>query len=311
MIGAGAVLVLTGATATGKKDVGIEVARRLRAEIVGLDSIKVYRGFAIGAAQPVEGERAGVPMHLVGEIEPGESFSLGRWIELAAAAVAGIRARGALPLFVGGTPLYLNALLRGFLDGPAPDESIRARLAAEVETGGVEALHRRLAAIDPVAGARIRPRDFKRISRALEVFELTGMPMTEVQRARTRRPIDGDFRVVAIRCERELLLRRQEARVDAMLARGLVAEVSILLEQGRLVGEAGQAIGYREIVPYLRGECTLEAARAEILRNNRDLTRKQRKWFKRFPEIRWVERTEASTTESLADAALEAFAKDQ
>jgi tRNA dimethylallyltransferase len=303
-------LVLTGATASGKKEVGLALARILGAEVVGLDSIKLYRGFGIGGAQPDAAEAAGVPLHLLAIADPADAFSVGRYLEAAAAAVATIRDRGRVPLFLGGTPLYLRALLRGFVAAPPADPVVRAELEAIAARDGVAALHAALAGVDPDSAAWIGPRDLKRIVRALEVHRATGEPLSKLQRERTERPIAGRMHVVGLRCERELLRARQRARVDRMLERGLVAEVAALHARGALRGEAGRAIGYRELIPYLEGEIPLETAREAIVRDTHELTRKQYKWFRRFEEIRWVERDESSTTDSLVAAVLAEWVAD-
>lgn len=299
--------VLTGPTAAGKKEVGLEVARRCNAEVIAVDSVKVYRGMRVGGAQPSAAEIEGVTIHLVGVADPNDPWNVGRWLEAAAAAVHEIRERGRIPLFLGGTPLYLNALLRGFFDGPASQPECRRRLESESAQLGVEALHARLALVDPDSAAWIGPRDEKRIVRALEVFEIAGVPISRLQRERTRRVVDGEFRVVGLTAPDDELRARQRARVLRMLENGLVEEVRGLVKSGALLGEAARAIGYREIVAFDRGEGSLDDAVAAIVRNTWELTRKQRKWFKRLTEIEWIVRTPGASTQSLADAVIERF----
>lgn len=303
-------LVLTGETAAGKKEVGLALARRLGAEIVGMDSVKVYRGLTIGAAAADLEARGDVRLHVVGVAEPSEPFSVGRWIEAAQNAVSEIERRGARVLFLGGTPLYLRALLLGFFQGPPADPSVRARLEEEADRIGVDALHERLRAIDPDAARRIFRGDFKRISRALEVHALTGRDITSLQREGTVRPFAREVRVVGISVPAEAHRRRIERRVDRMIADGLVAEVKRLVEAGALRGEAAHAIGYREPAAHLRGELSPEQMRAAIVTNTRQLARKQRKWFRRFPEIRWVERAEGETVDAIVERVEAAFAQD-
>ena len=300
--------VLVGPTAVGKKEVGLPLARELGADVCFMDSIKVYRGLEIGAARPDPDALHGLHAYLAGVCDPDESFSVGRYLDQAADAVREIRARGRRPLFLGGTPLYLQGLLRGFFRGPPADPALRERLSTEAEEHGVESLHARLSAVDPVAAARIQPRDFKRICRALEVHQLCGRPLSELQESETRRVVDGRFRVAGLTCEPSLLHRRQELRVDRMLERGLVDEVRRLRAAGRLRGEAALAIGYREVADHLDGRCSLDEARDAIVVATRQLHRKQRKWFRRFPEIRWVERTERDTAEELIRRVREALA---
>lgn len=302
------VLVLTGPTAIGKKQVGFELARRIGAEIVGLDSIKVYRGLAIGSAQPDASERRDVPVHLVGIATPEEPFSVGRYIELAKQVVAEIRSRSRVPLFLGGTPLYLNAILRGFFDGPPADPEIRARIEERARAFGVESVHADLAKVDKESAAWIGVRDLKRIERALEVFEITGRPISALQREGTVLPIAGTIRVFGLTAADDLLRERQRQRVDRMIAEGLVSEVAELDRSGALKGEAARAIGYREILAHLRGEWSLDVAIQEIIRNNWDLTRKQRKWLRRFHEIAWIDRSRDDSTEMLVARILECIA---
>ncbi len=295
------VFVLTGETAVGKKDVGLAIARRHDCEIVAVDSIKVYRGLVIGGAQPTASDLGGITAHLIGTVDPGESFSVGRWVKEAAQAVAAIRRRGKRPLFLGGTPLYLNALLRGFFDGPASDPKLRAELEGIADRDGVPTLHARLEAVDPDSAAWIGKNDSKRIVRALEVHAMTGTPISRLQREQTRRMVDGEFKVAGITAANDFLRQRQAARVDRMLERGLVDEVRMLLAAGTLRGEAARAIGYREIIDHLQEGSSLEAARSLIVRNTWELTRKQRKWFRKLNEITFVERLPTMSLETLID----------
>jgi tRNA dimethylallyltransferase len=310
-----AVLVLTGPTAAGKKEVGFAAARRLGCEVLGLDAVKVFRGYSIGAAAPDAPDVTdahGVPVHLVGVADPTRPFSLGAYLALAAEAVERVRAAGRIPLFVGGTPLYLRGLVRGLFDAPPADPALRDRLTVEARAHGVESLHGRLARVDPAAAAKILPRDLKRITRALEVFELTGAPISRLQADATRPPIAGTFRVAGLRCADPALHdARIRERVDRMLAAGLDDEVRALAAAGALAGEPGRSIGYREMAEHLAGACSLEEARVRIVTATRRLVRKQRGWFKQFPEIRWVERTEESTVAGLADRVVEALQRGE
>ncbi|MFG0315652.1 MAG: tRNA (adenosine(37)-N6)-dimethylallyltransferase MiaA [Planctomycetota bacterium JB042] len=300
-------LVLTGCTATGKKEVGLEVARRLGAEIVGMDSIKVYRGLSIGAAAAEPAAPGDPRLHLVGIADPTRPFSVGRWVDAARDAAQEIERRGARVLFLGGTPLYLRALLRGFFQGPPAQPALRERLESEAAEAGVDALHERLRTIDPDAAERIFRGDLKRICRALEVFEVTGRTITALQREGTERPFDRELRAVGLRVAPELHRRRIEERVDRMIARGLVGEVRDLLARGALAGEAANAIGYRETAAHLRGELSLEAMREAIVVDTRQLVRKQNKWFRRFPEVTWIDRTAGTTNDELVRRVVEAF----
>lgn len=301
------IYVLTGPTAAGKKDVGFAIARAHAFDVVGMDSVKVYRGLSIGAAAP-GAEAEGIRLHLVGVADPRERFSVGRWLDEAAAAVDAIRGAGRAPLFLGGTPLYLQALLRGLFEGPPADPIVRERHRVEALRDGVASLHARLVEIDPVAAARILPTDLKRISRALEVHELSGAPISELQRAGTKPRIAGAFRVVHLTAPRDELDRRIHARVGRMLDDGLVDEVRALRAANLLLGEAATAIGYREVVEQLdQGRVDVDTLRAEIEMHTRRLVRKQERWFRRFPEIVRVERGRDDDTRTLARAVEAAF----
>lgn len=306
-VDAAPIYVLTGPTAAGKKDVGFALARAHGLDVVGMDSVKVYRGLSIGAAAP-GAEAADLALHLVGVADPRERFSVGRWIDEAAAAVDAIRAAGRRPLFLGGTPLYLQTLLRGLFEGPPADPDVRERHRVDAERSGVAAMHERLARIDPESAARILPTDFKRISRALEVHELTGERISTLQRAGTKPRLLGAFHVVHLTAPRSVLDERIRERVARMLERGLVDEVRRLQAAGLLQGEAATAIGYREVVEQLRQEpFDLERLRVAIETHTRQLVRKQERWFKRFAEIVRVERGREDDTESLARAVERSF----
>jgi tRNA dimethylallyltransferase len=272
-------LVLVGPTASGKSRASLPVARAAGAEIVSLDSMLLYRGLDIGTDKP--GDLGGVPHHLIDLLTPEERFDVRRYLDLADAAIADIRARGRRVLVVGGTGLYLMALLKGIFSGSLRDPELRARLAREE----APELHRRLAAVDPDTAARLHPHDRRRITRALEVYEATGLSLRALQTQ-----FDGPDRYEAILAglavPREELAGRIRARVAAMWERGLVDEVRRLAP--RLGPTASQAVGYKEILGALRGEYDLDEARRLVERNTLRLARRQATWFKRFP-VTWVD----------------------
>jgi len=299
---------LTGPTAAGKTDVGIELARRLGAEIVSLDSMALYRGMDLGTAKPTAEQRAAVPHHLIDVIEPHEEYSLARYLDEAARCIGEIRGRGREVLFVGGTPLYLKGLLRGIFEGPSADRRLRRALREEAQRDGPEALHRRLARLDPAAAERLHPNDLKRIIRALEVHEKTGRPISELQRQfDTGRPGDA-CRVFVLDRPRAELNERINRRVDAMFAAGLVEEVRGLLEgRGGSLGRKGtvpfslrenwdsplgrtarQAVGYREVIEHLRGERGLAETVELVKRHTRQMAKRQMTWFRSLSECRFV-----------------------
>jgi tRNA dimethylallyltransferase len=295
---------LVGPTASGKSAIAVEVAARVGAEILSLDSMSVYRGMDIGTAKPSPEERARVAHHLLDLVDPHEAFSTGRYLEAAEAAIADVVARGRLPLFVGGTALYLKGLTEGFVRGPAADWELRNRLAAEAAERGTPALHERLAVLDPAAAARIHPNDLRRIVRALEVAETLGKPISELQTQFGRPSERFECVLAGIRRGRAELYQRIDGRVDAMLAAGLLDEVRRLLRDPRGISHAAsQFVGYREVIAHLRGEMTLDEAREKVKFRTHQFARRQDTWFKRFP-IRWVEAEPDSTVADLADAVI-------
>ena len=220
---------LTGPTAAGKSGVGLELARRLSGEIVSLDSMALYRGMDIGTAKPTAAERAAVPHHLIDIVEPCQTFSLAQYVEAAEQCAADILARGRVPIFVGGTPLYLKALLRGIFQGPPADWEFRNRVTLEAQERGAAWLHGKVSAVDPAAAERLHPQDTKRLVRVLEVYEKTGRPISALQRQFEQARPAGECRVFVLDWPRAELYRRINARVEAMFSAGLVEEVRGLL----------------------------------------------------------------------------------
>jgi len=277
-------LVIVGPTAVGKTALAIALAQALGGEIVSADSRQVYRGMDIGTAKPSAAERAAAPHHLIDVVDPDEEFSLARYQDLATEAIAEIAARGRLPLLVGGTGQYLAALLEGWqIPRVAPQPELRAALEREAAQLGAAALHARLALADPAAAAGILPTNVRRVIRALEVYELTGRPISEQQQ---KHP--PPYRAKTLWLTRPVaeLYDRIDARVDAMLAAGLVAEVRGLAERGfgwELPAMSG--LGYREFQPYFAGQATLEDAVMRLKFDTHAFARRQPGWFRRLPAI--------------------------
>jgi tRNA dimethylallyltransferase len=286
MPGAQPFLALVGPTASGKSEAAVALTQRLGAEIVSVDSMLVYRGMDVGTAKPTSAERTRIPHHLVDVAEPEEPFSVARYQELARAVVEDVDGRGHRVLLVGGSGLYFRAIVDE-LEFPATDPDAREELRAEAEVLGPGRLHRRLAELDPTAAARIEPTNVRRTVRALEVAAVTGRPFSSYA-ARWERYPDDRVRVAGIDVPRDVLARRIEARVRAMVDTGLLDEVRGLLDRG-LFGwlTASRAIGYAEFAGHLRGEITLAEATAETVRRTRELARRQMVWFQRDPRIRW------------------------
>ena len=280
---------LTGPTAGGKTDVGIELAGRIGAEIISLDSMALYRGMDVGTAKPTPDQRRRVPHHLIDVIEPHQEYSLARYVEAAGRCVAAIKGRGTQALFVGGTPLYLKALLRGIFRGPPADPQFRRACEEEARQHGSQLLHRRLAQVDPVAAGRLHPNDTRRLIRALEVHHKTGRPISELQKQfDTGRPAD-QCRVFVLDWPRGELCARIDRRVERMFAAGLVEEVRGLLAADRpLSRTARQAVGYRETIEHLQGKRDLAETIELVQTRTRQLARRQGTWFRSLSECRFV-----------------------
>ena len=295
-------ILLMGPTGAGKTDAAVALAARLPVELVSVDSAMVYRGLDIGSAKPGADVLARAPHHLIDLCDPSEPYSVGAFLKDAEHVMAGIRGRGRVPLLVGGTMLYFRALQAGLADLPAADPGVRARLEARAREAGWPALHAALGAIDPDAAARIRPADGQRIQRALEVYELTGRPLSELQRDSRRHPTAGDYLTLVLApAARATLDADLERRFDAMLAAGLVGEVETLYRRGDLAAElpALRAVGYRQIWAHLGGHCDLASARVDAIRATRGLAKRQYTWLRAEPAAAWVEARSAEAIETL------------
>lgn len=298
------VFVIIGCTASGKGSLGRELARRVGGQIVSVDSMKIYRRMDIGTAKPSRQIQSEIPHHCIDLAEPGESFSVARYVEHADAAIANIRAQGAIPLAVGGTSLYIKALCEGLFDGPGADEAYRQSLHARAASEGLSELHRQLAWLDPEAAARIHPNDAKRIIRALEVHHATGQPISSLQK---QWDVVRRYQTVRIGIRRSVEdnNRRINLRAKLMMEAGLVDEVrSLLAEPAGLGREASRAVGYDEIIDHLAGRCTAEQAFERIKINTRQLAKKQRTWHRRWRDVIWFDAAPDETPESLADRVL-------
>ena len=280
---------LTGPTASGKTRVGVELALQLNADIISLDSMTIYRGMDVGTAKPTTVDRDRVPHYLLDFVDPNLNFSLSDYLQAAHRIVADIRSRGREVLFVGGTPLYLKALLRGLYPGPPADWEFRREIEAELNLHGLAALHQRLQLVDPLSAARLHPHDKRRIIRALEVYRLTGQPLSHRQTQFEDSTPAGQCKVFVLAWSRADLHRRIEERVDGMFDAGLVDEVRGLLDQyGALSRTALQAVGYRETVEFLRSIRNLEATVELVKARTRQFARRQDTWFRSLQECRRI-----------------------
>lgn len=309
-------LILTGPTACGKTALALDLAERIGGEIVALDSMTVYRGMNIGTAKPTAAERARVPHHLIDVLDPWESLTVAWWLDRAEAACRDIAARGKRPLFVGGTPFYLKALLFGLFPGPPADEELRRALEVEAERTSAVALHARLAAVDPKTATRLHPNDVRRVVRALEVHTLTGRPISDWQQTwdthafvadPTAAPPPARIPAVVLELPREVLYEHIDERVDRMLAAGWLDEVRRLRELPQpLSREARQALGYRELLAYLDGVGADWMRTVEIIRTRtRQFAKRQLTWFRHLPQLVVV----PADGPDLAERALRAWAK--
>ncbi|MCP2324811.1 tRNA dimethylallyltransferase [Hamadaea flava] len=290
------VIAIVGPTAAGKSALSIALAHVLDAEVINCDSMQFYRGMDIGTAKLSPDEREGVPHHLLDIWPVTETASVAVFQDLARDAIAQVAARGRTPMLVGGTGLYLRAVLEEF-EFPGTDPDVRARLEAELAVTGPLPLHRRLADRDPAAAAKILPSNGRRIVRALEVIEITGLPFTAALPAPTPR-----YESLQLAVDRDDLPERIELRVRKMWQDGLVDEVRGLIPQGLRDGKtASRALGYQQVLAYLDGDCTEEEAFAATVTGTRRFVRRQRTWFRRDPAITWLD----GAREDLVEQALQ------
>ncbi|HYE63288.1 MAG TPA: tRNA (adenosine(37)-N6)-dimethylallyltransferase MiaA [Phycisphaerales bacterium] len=309
--------VIAGPTAGGKTALAVEVALRVNeragraaTEVVSADSMLIYRGLDIGAAKPTTEERRGIPHHLIDVAEPTDRFTVHDWLTLANRTIAEIIARGSLPIVVGGTHLYIKALLEGLFEGPGEDAALRERLRA-LPPGE---LRQRLEQVDPAAAARLHPNDLRRTIRALEVFELTGKTISEhqTQWGLGTPPLRGGLPSVLIGLSwpSELLNPRISARVKKMMEDGLLEEARELWQQGRLGPQAREGLGYKQLIEHFEGRCSLEDAVEEIKIETRRFAKNQRTWLRRLrttPGSVWIDAA-ATPTETWATLVLQACA---
>jgi len=282
---------VTGPTASGKTEIGLQLAQRLDAEVISLDSMAVYQQMDIGTAKPTTQQRQVVPHHLLDVVSAETDFSLSQYVNEAHLAIDRIRQAGRQVLFVGGTPLYLKSLLRGIYEGPPADWEFREQIEKELEAAGVESLHQRLAQVDPLTAHRLHPHDKRRIIRALEVHKITGQPISHQQEQFDEGQPADKCRVFVLGWPRPVLHSRIEKRVEAMFAAGLVEEVQKLLDQYQSLSRtASQAVGYREVIEMLQQGTSLEATIERVTVRTRQFARRQETWFRSLSECRRIER---------------------
>jgi tRNA dimethylallyltransferase len=279
---------VVGPTGSGKTELAVRLAERLGGEIIGVDSVQIYRGFDIGSGRPSAEELARAPHHLVGILEPNAPVDAARFARMADDAITAIRARGRRPILCGGTFLWTKAVLFGLADAPAADDALRERHRVLVATEGRRALHDALARVDPEAAAKLHPNDVVRVSRALEVIELTGKSLLAWQRAHAFGRPNHRGTLLAVRRTNDALTARITERVRAWLAHGWLDEVRALVAQGHGESRAMGSVGYREVRAHLAGELTAEELPAAIVRATRVFARRQRTWLNHEP-VTWLE----------------------
>lgn len=285
------IIAVAGPTASGKSALALELCKRLDGELISLDSMQIYRGLDIGTAKPTKAEQAEVRHHMIDICEPTENFSAAEFAERAHKVIADVRSRGKRAVLCGGTGLYLDTVL-GRLDFGEieSDEKLRGELIAFAEKNGADALHERLRWIDPQSAEKIHKNNVRRVARAIEIYELTGKTKTEHDREAIS---DSPYESLIIGLDyddREVLYSRINRRVDAMIEAGLEGEVRSLVSRGLLSAEstAGQAIGYKEMLGYIAGDCSLGDAVEKIKLGTRRYAKRQLTWLRRNPNINWL-----------------------
>lgn len=285
-------VILTGPTAVGKTALSIKLAKQIHGEIISADSMQVYRRMDIGSAKITPEEMEGVPHYLIDVLEPDEEFNVVTFQQMAKAAMNEIYDRGHIPIIVGGTGFYIQAILNDISFTETDTDMVRRKqLEAQAEAYGAKWLHERLREVDPKAADEIHPNNVKRVIRALEFYEETGNRISEHNEAERQKQSPYDFAYFVLNMERQKLYERIEQRIDQMLAQGLLSEVKALQAEGCHAGMVSmQGLGYKEILAYLQGECTLEEAVYILKRDTRHFAKRQLTWFRREREVCWIEK---------------------
>jgi tRNA dimethylallyltransferase len=305
-------IMIIGVTGSGKSRLAFDLAASMGAEIISIDSMKVYRGMDIGTAKPPLEKRQKVPYHLIDVADPWQSFSVSRFLELSEEAIGDIQSRGRPVIGAGGTAMYVKNMLYGLFEGPGSDQELRKRLKDRYAAEGGLVLHRELEAVDPEAARRIHPNDERRIVRALEVYQLSGRPISSFQTQFSAPQPDPRWQVIGVRREKEAESRRINARVKKMIELGLVEEARRLYELDKpLSKQAAVAIGYAELFEHFSGGLTLEKAIEKIKINTRRLAKSQRTWFKTFKNVRWIDLEESDTPDKVLNKTLDLLPKLQ
>lgn len=298
-------IMILGVTASGKSTIAFELARKIDAEIISIDSMKVYRRMDIGTAKPSLERRKAVKHHLIDIFEPSESCTASKFLELTHLAMSDVKAAKKPMIAAGGTALYTKTLLYGMFDGPPANEEIRNELDERIKLEGTARIHRELGQVDPQAAERIHPNDSRRIIRALEVFKLTGKPISSFQNQfSAEKPLD-DWKIIGLRRPKEDASRRMNRRIKKMAEMGLLEEVrNLLAEDTPLSKQSAAAIGYAEVIDHLNGKCSFDEAIERIKINTRKFAKSQRTWFKTFKDVTWLDVEDDETPESVLQRTL-------
>jgi len=301
------VLVIVGPTAVGKTALSLQIAARLGGEIISADSMQVYRGMDIGTAKPTLSERSYVPHHLIDVVDPGAAFSAADYQRLARCAVDDILGRGRLPIFSGGTGLYIRAAIDDYnFTASENNPEVRQKLHQELQEDGLDALYHRLKQVDPIVASRLAATDQRRIIRALEVFATTGRALSSWESEKDIKNALYDVIMIGLLRPRAELYTRIDERVEQMFASGLVREAKQLFDRG-LSLVAGQALGYKELLAYLAGHSSLEEAKTLLKQQTRRYAKRQMTWFRADSRVRWVE---AQDAQQATNCILEILAKE-
>ena len=297
--------LIMGCTAGGKSRLAFELAKKLDGEIISIDSMKVYRRMDIGTAKPDKSRLETVVHHLIDVVEPWDYFGIGVYMEMVEPIIERLRKEGKPIIAAGGTAMYIRGLMEGIFDGPPTNPEVRIRLEEEAESQGTAVLHERLGSVDPDAADRIHQNDLKRLVRALEVYELTGKPISSFQNQFRSGNLKYPWKMVGLAREKNEGNKRINARVKKMIQDGLVEEVRALVDDPRgLSDQASQAVGYAEIIKYFNGDWPLDHAIERIKINTRRFAKHQRTWYRGFAGVNWFDLTEDDTAEGIAEKVL-------
>ncbi len=294
--------ILTGPTACDKTEIGFTVAQKIKGEIISADSMLFYRGMDIGTAKPPFAMRELVPHHFIDIVDPWESYSVGRYVDDVEILIDDADSEERKFLIVGGSPLYIKGLVDGIFNGPEADWNIRRELEKLAEEKGNLHVHGILQRIDPVKAAELHPNNLRRIIRAIEVYKITGEPVSVLQEEYKQARKSYQFKIMCMARDREDIYRRINERVETMFDKGLVDEVKSLLDNpGGLSKQARQALGYKEVIQYLDGGLTLDDAKDMVKLSTRRFAKRQMTWFRGFPDVQWLEAEEHEGPESISE----------